>query len=156
MTTAMTVEGARKLREELESLRVGRAEISKAIGEARKLGDLSENADYHAAKERQGLTEARIRFLESKLADAQIIDIKKLKNVDSVVFGSTVTLENLDTQQTIKYQIVGELESDVPNGKISNVSPLARAMIGKQQYDVFDVGVGENKKEYSIEKIEIV
>ncbi len=154
MPKPMTVEGQLKLRNELEELRNGRAAASKAIGEARKLGDLRENADYHAAKERQGMMEARIRYLESRLSDARVIDVTKISNTGRVIFGSTITLEDVDTGATVTYRIVGEDEADVKMGTISNVSPLGRAMIGKRLDDVFVVGEGPAEKEYHIRDVE--
>ena len=154
MPKPMTVEGQLKLRTELEELRNGRAAASKAIGEARKLGDLRENADYHAAKERQGMMEARIRYLESRLSDARVIDVTKISNNGTVIFGSTVTLEDVDTGASVKYRIVGEDEADVKLGTISNASPLGRAMIGKRLDDIFLVGEGPAEKEYQIRNIE--
>lgn len=154
MPKPMTVEGQLKLRNELEELRNGRAAASKAIGEARKLGDLRENADYHAAKERQGMMEARIRYLESRLSDARVIDVTKISNNGTVIFGSTVTLEDVDTGASVKYRIVGEDEADVKLGTISNASPLGRAMIGKRLDDIFLVGEGPAEKEYQIRNIE--
>ena len=156
MPHPMTVEGERKLREELNALKRGRVEASRAIGEARKHGDLSENADYHAAKERQGLMEARIRYLETKLAGAQVIDVTKIRHTGTVVFGSTVTIEDAESQDSMRYRIVGEDEADVKLGTISNVSPLAKGMIGKKQDDFFFVGEGSAEKEYWIKKIEYV
>ena len=150
----MTVEGERKLRNELEELKNGRVAASRAIGEARKLGDLRENADYHAAKERQGMMEARIRYLESKLSDFRVIDVTKIRNTGTVIFGSTITLEDTETGESIKYRIVGEDEADVKHGTISNVSPLAKAMIGKKRDDIFYVGEGSSEKEYHIREIE--
>ncbi len=154
MPKPMTVEGERKLREELYELRGLRPEVSKAIGEARKDGDLSENADYHAAKERQGLMEARIRQIEAQLTDIRIIDVTKFPNTGTVIFGSTVTIEDLDSSKKSRYRIVGESESDPSSGTISNTSPLARAMIGKKLQDVFVVGEGENEREYCVSKVE--
>lgn len=156
MPKPMTVEGHLKLRCELEQLRNGRAAASKAIGEARKLGDLRENADYHAAKERQGMMEARIRYLEARLSDARVIDVTKISNTGTVIFGSTVTLEDLITGDSITYRIVGEDEADVKSGTISNVSPLARAMIGKRLDDTFYVGEGPSEKEFHIRQVEHV
>ena len=156
MSTPMTVEGERALREELARLKKGRPAIAKAIGEARKLGDLKENADYHAAKDQQGMAEARIRYIESKLIDARIIDITRVNANGRVVFGSTVSLKDLDSDEEVKYRIVGMDEANVKVGKLSNASPLAREMIGKTLHDCFSVGEGPTKKEYSIEKIEYV
>lgn len=150
----MTVEGAAKLRQELDHLKnVVRPSISKAIGAAREHGDLRENAEYHAAKERQGLTEARIRQIEGWLADAQVIDVTKIKATGNVVFGATVTLFDVDNEQTVRYKIVGEDEADVKEAKISIMSPLAKAMIGKSEGDSAVVETPNGKREYEIEAI---
>ena len=150
----MTVEGAEKLRQELEHLKsVVRPSISKAIGAAREHGDLRENAEYHAAKERQGLTEARIRQIEAWLADAQVIDVTKIKATGNVVFGATVTLFDVDNEQTVRYKIVGEDEADVKAAKISIMSPLAKAMIGKSEGDSAVVETPSGRREYEIEEI---
>ena len=134
----MTIDGAKQLRNELEHLKhEQRPKIAKAIAEARALGDLKENAEYHAAKEWQGLTEARIRDLEHKLANANIIDVKALHRTGRVVFG--VTVELIDTaNQGFKYQLVGDDEADGKN-KISIYSPLARALVGKAEGDFVEV-----------------
>ena len=150
----MTVEGAEKLRQELEHLKnVVRPSISKAIGAAREHGDLRENAEYHAAKERQGLTEARVRQIEAWLADAQVIDVTKIKATGNVVFGATVTLFDVDNEQTVRYKIVGEDEADVKEAKISIMSPLAKAMIGKSEGDSAVVETPNGRREYEIEQI---
>ena len=155
--TPMTVEGAEKLREELENLKnVVRPSISKAIGAAREHGDLRENAEYHAAKERQGLTEARIRQIEGWLADAQIIDVTKLKASGKVVFGATVTLFDVDDDRTVRYKIVGEDEANVKESKISVMSPLAKAMIGKSEGDSAVVETPNGRREYEIEEIALL
>lgn len=154
MPAPLTVAGAEKLRTELAALKNERGPISRAIGDARKLGDLSENADYHAAKEKQGLVEARIRFIEAKLSNAQVIDVSKIENTGTVIFGATVTLEDLETGDQVKYRIVGEDESDVRAGRISNISPLARAMIGKKVQQTFFVGEGVREKEWLIHAVE--
>lgn len=154
MPAPLTVAGAEKLRTELAALKNERGPISRAIGDARKLGDLSENADYHAAKEKQGLVEARIRFIEAKLSNAQVIDVSKIENTGTVIFGATVTLEDLETGDQVKYRIVGEDESDVRAGRISNISPLARAMIGKKVQQTFFVGEGVREKEWLIHTVE--
>ncbi len=156
MTTPMTVDAAQKLRAELIELKKGRSAVSKAIGDARKLGDLKENADYHAAKEKQGLMEARIRFIESKLSTAEIIDITKFKNTGTVIFGSTVTIENQDNGKRVTYRIVSEDESDVKLGLISNVSPMAKAMLGRNKLDYFQVGEEPHVAEWSIVEVEHV
>lgn len=150
----MTVRGEQQLRKELNQLKHGRAEASRAIGEARKLGDLRENADYHAAKERQGMMEARIRYLETQLSNARVIDISKISNTGTVIFGSTVTLEEMESGTEVRYRIVGEDEADIKAGTISNVAPLAKAMIGMKQDDSFSVGEDLMQKEYLIKRIE--
>ncbi len=154
MPAPLTVAGAEKLRAELAALKSERGSVSRAIGDARKLGDLSENADYHAAKEKQGLMEARIRFIEAKLSNAQVIDVAKIENTGTVIFGATVTLEDLESGDQVKYRIVGEDESDVRAGRISNISPLARAMIGKKVQQTFFVGEGIREKEWLIQAVE--
>ena len=151
MTTPMTVEGAERLREELANLKnVVRPNISKAIGEAREHGDLRENAEYHAAKERQGFTEARIRDIEGKLGDAQVIDVTRIKATGKVVFGATVTLFDLETDAEVRYKIVGEDEADIKDDKISVMSPLARALIGKSEGDEVAVDTPAGKRDYEI------
>ena len=155
--TPMTVEGAEKLREELDQLKnVARPAISKAIGAAREHGDLRENAEYHAAKERQGLTEARIRQIEAWLADAQVIDVTKLRPTGKVVFGATVTLHDVDGGQSVRYKIVGEDEADVKASKISIMSPLAKAVIGKSEGDSAVVETPNGKREYEIEEVALI
>lgn len=155
--TPMTVEGAEKLREELDHLKnVARPAISKAIGAAREHGDLRENAEYHAAKERQGLTEARIRQIEAWLADAQVIDVTKLRPTGKVVFGATVTLHDVDGGQSVRYKIVGEDEADVKASKISIMSPLAKAVIGKSEGDSAVVETPNGKREYEIEEVALL
>ena len=154
MTTPMTVEGADKLRDELYNLKnVVRPAISKAIGAAREHGDLRENAEYHAAKERQGFTEARIRAIESQLADAQVIDVTKIRPSGKVVFGTTVTLFDVENETEVRYKIVGEDEADIKANKISVLSPLAKAMIGKSAGDSAVVQTPNGKREYEIEEI---
>ena len=154
MTTPMTVEGAEKLRNELNHLKnVVRPSISKAIGAAREHGDLRENAEYHAAKERQGFTEARVRVIESQLADAQVIDVTKIRPTGKVVFGTTVTLFDVDNETEVRYKIVGEDEADIKANKISVLSPLAKAMIGKGEGDAVLVETPAGKREYEIEGI---
>ena len=136
MKVPMTVKGAQALREELTHLKsVARPKIAASIAEARAHGDLKENAEYHAAKEQQGFSEGRVIEIEGKLADAQIIDLGKVPNNGKVVFGSTVTLLNIATEETITYQIVGEDEADLKEAKISVQSPLSRAIVGKSVDD---------------------
>ncbi len=128
----MTLAGSEKLKAELDQLkRVDRQDVIRAISEARAHGDLKENAEYHAAKERQGFIEARIRDLEGKLSNAHIIDVTQIPNEGKVIFGSTVTILNVDTEETYCYHIVGEDEADLKSNKLSVSAPIARALIGK-------------------------
>lgn len=154
--TPMTVTGAEQLRQELEYLKTRRQAISKAIGEAREHGDLKENAEYHAAKEQQGLNEARLRDIEAKLANVQIVAPTKLTDTSKVVFGATVHLINVDTDEELRYQIVGEDEADIQRGKISIGSPIARSLIGKSIDDVAEVNTPGGKVEYEITNIEYI
>ena len=150
----MTGEGYTVLDEELKRLKTQeRPSVIAAISEARSHGDLSENAEYHAAKERQGWIEGRIAEIEDKIARAQIIDVSKLSG-KQVKFGATVSLVDEDTEDDVRYQIVGEHEADVRSGKISVSSPLARAMIGKETGDVFEVNTPGGVKAYEIMKVE--
>lgn len=151
----MTVEGAAMLRDELAHLKgVVRPSISKAIGAAREHGDLRENTEYHAAKERQSFTEARIRHLESQLANAQVIDVTKIRPTGKVVFGATVTLLDVANHAEVRYKIVGEDEADIKANKISVMSPLAKAVIGKGEGDPAVVETPTGDREYEIEEIE--
>jgi transcription elongation factor GreA len=145
----MTPGGAQKLREELVRLKEERPKISREIGIAREHGDLSENAEYHAAKERQGLVEARLKDIEDKLARAEIIDPTKLSG-DRVRFGATVTLTNLDSNEESTYQIVGADEADINHGLISISAPLARALIGKSIGDEVVVQLPAGTRRYEI------
>jgi transcription elongation factor GreA len=150
----MTANGAQKLREELQRLKnTERPRIIQAIAEARAHGDLSENAEYHAAREQQGFVEGRIAELEGKLATAEIIDVKSVEANGRVVFGSTVTVMNLDTEAEARYQIVGEDEADVSAGKISVQSPIARALIGKEEGDEVSVQTPGGLVEYEIVEV---
>ena len=150
----MTVEGAEMLRDELNRLKnQERPALSRAIGEAIKQGDLSENADYHYAKQKQGLVEARIRLIQSKLASAEIIDIKKLRPTGKVVFGATVSLTELDQASSLEYQIVGEDEADINRGTLSVQAPLARALIGRREGDEVEVEAPSGIKQYRIETV---
>ncbi len=147
----ITLRGAEQLREELKRLKtVERPAVVAAIAEARSHGDLSENAEYDAAKERQGFIEGRIAEVEGKLGNAQIIDPASLDADGRVVFGSTVELENTDDGQTVTYQIVGDDEADIKQSKISINSPVARALIGKFDGDVVEVQTPGGRKEYEI------
>jgi len=151
----MTVVGAERLRSELNKLKtIERPKISKAIAEAREHGDLKENAEYHAAREQQSFCEGRISEIEAKLSESEIIDISKIDPVGKVLFGTTVTLYNLDTEESVNYQIVGEDEADVSVGKISVISPLARAVMGKPEGEEVVVKVPAGDVQYEIEKIE--
>lgn len=145
----MTPKGAQKLRDELAHLKEERPKISREIGVAREHGDLSENAEYHAAKERQGMVEARIKDIEDKLARAEVIDPSKLSG-NRVSFGATVVLSNLDTEDEVTYQIVGAEEANVNEGLISISAPLARALIGKQVGDEAKVVLPAGERHYEI------
>ena len=150
----MTTEGFAKLEIELQRLKSEeRPRIIAAISEARAHGDLSENAEYHAAKEQQGLNEARVGELEDKLSRAEVIDPAKLSGT-SVKFGATVSLEDEDTGDKVKYKIVGEAEGNVREGKISIGSPIARALIGKSKGDSVEVTTPKGARSYEILKIE--
>jgi transcription elongation factor GreA len=148
----MTPFGAQKLREELARLKEERPKISREIGVAREHGDLKENAEYHAAKERQGMVEAQIKDIEDKLARAEVIDPTKLSG-DRVRFGATVSVTNLDTDEETAYQIVGADEADINVGKISVSAPLARALIGKSVGDEVVVTLPAGKRRYEIAAI---
>ena len=150
----MLAEGYEKLTADLKVLRAERPKIVDAIEEARAHGDLSENAEYHAAKERQGQVEAMIGDLEDKISRAQIIDPSTLSG-DKVIFGATVTLLDED-DKPVKYQIVGQTEADASKGRISYTSPIARALIGKQVDEEVEVTVPSGDKFYLIDKIEFV
>lgn len=149
----MTPQGAQKLREELARLKEERPKISREIGVAREHGDLKENAEYHAAKERQGMVEARIKDIEDKLARAEIIDPAKLSG-DRVRFGATVKVTNLDTDEETSYQIVGADEADINAGTISVSAPLARALIGKSIGDEVVIHLPAGKRRYEIAQID--
>jgi transcription elongation factor GreA len=149
----MTPAGAQKLRDELARLKEERPRISREIGVAREHGDLSENAEYHAAKERQGLVEARIKDIEDKLSRAEVIDPSKLSG-DRVRFGATVLLTNLDTDEEQTFQILGADEADISRGSISVSAPLARAIIGKSIGDEVVVNLPGGTRRYEIGSIE--
>jgi transcription elongation factor GreA len=153
----MTEAGAEKLRAELEQLkRVERPRIVRAIAEARAHGDLKENAEYHAAREQQSFAEGRIQEIESKLSRAQIIDITRLAPDDKVIFGATVTVINLDSDETRVYRIVGDDEADVKAGRISYQSPIARALIGKRVGDEVAVQTPSGTVSYEIDQVAYV
>lgn len=147
----MTLQGKVLLEEELHQLKsVDRPKIIEAIATARALGDLKENAEYHSAREQQSFLEGRIREIESKLSEAQVIDVTQINNQGKVIFGSTVTLENSESGEKVKYQIVGEDESDISQGKISIASPIARALIGKMVDDFVEVQIPSGEVMYDI------
>lgn len=151
----MTSLGAAALREELDKLKsIERPAVIEAIAEARAHGDLRENAEYAAAKESQAFIEGRIREIEGKLSNAQIVNVSEFSQLDKIVFGATVSLINLDTDDETTYQIVGEDEADLKVGKISVASPLARALIGKEVGDVVEVTTPSGEVEYEIHTIE--
>jgi transcription elongation factor GreA len=153
----LTVAGANKLRAELEELKtVVRPRIVAAIAEARAHGDLKENAEYHAAKEQQSFSEGRIAEIESKLSNAHIIDVTRVEARGKVVFGATVKIENLDTGDIVTYQIVGEDEANIKDGRISVGSPIARALIGKEIEDVVIVKAPSGDIEYEILAIQYI
>ena len=150
----ITVKGAERLREELHNLKhVERVAVINAIAEARAQGDLSENAEYDAARERQGFVEGRISELESTLSNAQIIDPTELQADGRVVFGATVEIEDLAVGEKVVYQIVGDVEADIRQNQISVSSPVARALIGKSEGDVVEVQAPSGPKEYEIVKV---
>ena len=147
----MTVQGARALEDELKHLKTElRPQITQAIAEARELGDLKENAEYHAAREQQGMVEARIRDIEGRLQNAQVIDVTALPHTGKVIFGATVEIANTETDETVTYQIVGDDEADIKQGKLSVGSPIARALIGKEEGDVVLVKTPGGDVEYEI------
>lgn len=151
----MTIEGEIALQNELRELKqVKRPEVIKAIAEAREHGDLKENAEYHAAREQQGFIEGRIQEIENKLSNAQVINIQDIPHSGKVIFGTTVTLLNLETDQGVTYKIVGEDEANVKVNKISVTSPIARALIGKEEGDEVVVSTPGGEVEYEIERVE--
>jgi len=150
----LTLRGAEKLREELQTLRtVQRPRVIEAIAEARAHGDLKENAEYHAAREQQGFIEGRIQNIEGKLSNAQIIDVASLQADGKVVFGATVVILDVDTGQEVTYQIVGDDEADIKAGRISVNSPVARALIAKRQGDIAEVQAPGGNREYEISEV---
>lgn len=153
----MTAKGAETLRSELEQLKtVKRPEIVNAIAEAREHGDLKENAEYHAAREQQGFCEGRIQDIEAKLSNAQIIDISKLNNNGKVIFGTTVTIVNIDTDEEVTYRIVGDDESDIKQNLISVNSPIARGLIGKMVDDEIAIETPGGTMEYEIINVQYI
>ncbi|MBD8604943.1 transcription elongation factor GreA [Pseudomonas sp. CFBP 8771] len=150
----MTVQGHRALEEEHEKLsKVERPRLSQAIGEARELGDLKENAEYHAAREEQGMVEARIRDIEGRLQNAVVIDVTTIPKTGKVIFGTTVEIANVETDERVRYKIVGEDEADIKGGKLSHGSPIARALIAKEEGDVVTVKTPGGVIEYEIVEV---
>lgn len=153
----MTKAGADKLREELNHLKTeARPKVIAAIAEAREHGDLKENAEYHAAREQQGFIEGRIQEIESKLSNAQIIDVASMNNTGKVIFGATVVLINLDTEEEVSYQIVGDDEADIKQNKISVSSPIARALVGKNEGDEVTVKAPGGDVDYEIAEVKYI
>lgn len=153
----MTAKGAEALKAELENLKtVQRPKVIEDIAEARAHGDLKENAEYHAAREQQGLLEARIKDVEAQLGTAQIIDVTKIENNGKVIFGSTVTLIDCDSDESKVYQIVGNEEADLKHNKISVQSPIARGLIGKEEGDFVTIQTPAGVVEYEIEKVDYI
>ena len=153
----MTVGGAEQLREELQRLKqVDRPRVIQAIAEARAHGDLKENAEYHAAREEQGFIEGRIAEIEGKLSNAQIIDVSTVNANGRVVFGATVHLLDLNSDEELRYQIVGEDEADIKAGRVSVGSPMARALIGKREGDEVQVQTPSGTKEFEVTAVEYI
>lgn len=152
----MTVRGEKQLRDELARLLKRRPIITQAIGEARELGDLKENAEYHAAREDQGICEAQIRDIEYKLSVAQVIDISKLNNTGKVIFGATVTLINIETDEIVTYQIVGDDEANIKENLISVNSPIARGLIGKEEGDEVSIVTPGGVKNLEIDIVKLI
>ena len=153
----MTQEGESLLRDELKRLKnEDRPRIIDAIATAREFGDLKENAEYHAAKEQQGLVESRIKDIEVKLSNSQVIDILKIEPSEKVIFGTTVTVINSESDESVQYKIVGEDEADANLGKISYAAPLAKQIIGKFEGDIVKVETPNGSTEYEIEKVEYI
>ena len=153
----MTVRGAALLREELNELKtVTRPKIIADIADAREHGDLKENAEYHAAREQQGFCEGRIQEIEAKLSNVQIIDITKMPKTGKVIFGTTVTIVNVETDAEVKYQIVGDDEADIKNNLISVNSPIARGLIGKEVDDAVTIKTPNGEVEYEIIEVEYI
>ena len=151
----MTLAGEAALREELDRLKkVERPRITAAIAEAREHGDLKENAEYHAAREQQSFNEGRIMEIEGKLANAQVIDVTAIAKTGKVIFGTTIDLINIDNDESVTYKIVGDDEADVKNNLISVNSPIARALIGKEEGDVVTVNAPGGDIEYEIDQVQ--
>ncbi|WP_282270766.1 transcription elongation factor GreA [Stenotrophomonas sp. PS02298] len=155
MRAPITMKGAKRLRDELDHLKSEkRPKVIAAIAEAREHGDLKENAEYHAAREEQGFIEGRIKQLEGELSHSEIIDISKLNAGSKVVFGATVTLADVESDEEKRYQIVGDLEADIKLGLIAISSPVARALIGKHEGDAIAIDAPAGQREYEIVSVE--
>lgn len=155
MRAPITMKGAKRLREELDHLKSEkRPKVIAAIAEAREHGDLKENAEYHAAREEQSFIEGRIKLLEGELSHSEVIDISKLNAGSKVVFGATVTLADVESDEEKRYQIVGDLEADIKLGLIAISSPVARAMIGKHEGDAIAIDAPAGQREYEIVSVE--
>lgn len=153
----LTVQGAEKLKTELQKLKTeDRPAVVAAISEAREHGDLKENAEYHAAREQQGFIEGRIKEIEAKLSNAQVIDVTKISNEGKVIFGATVIIADVEKGDEVTYQIVGEDEANIKEGKISVSSPIARALIGKEEGDVTVVIAPGGEIEYEIVEVQYI
>jgi len=148
--TPLTKDGERKLQEELKNLKLERPKITKAIAEAREHGDLKENAEYHAAREQQGLVEARIKDIEFKLGNSEVIDSKSKENENQIIFGSIVELLNIKDNSKIKYQIVGEDEADITKNKISFNSPIGKGIINKKVGDIITISAPMGKLNFKV------
>jgi len=151
----MTLKGAEKIKKQLETLKKQRPEIVTAIAEARAHGDLKENAEYHAAKDQQGMVEAKIRDLEAKITNARIVDVTKIPNEGKVIFGSTITLLD-ENDKEVSYQIVGEDEADIKINLLSVMSPLARSLIGKNEGDEITFDAPSGTLNYFISRVEYI
>lgn len=150
----MTVEGEKALRDELQRLKtVDRPTVIAAIAEAREHGDLKENAEYHAAREQQGFIEGRIQDIEGKLSNSQVIDIKNIPHTGKVLFGTTVRIINTNTDEEVEYKIVGDDEADIKQNRISVSSPIARALIGKEEGDTVLVQIPSGTVEFEIDEV---
>ncbi len=151
----MTVAGEQALQDELKELKsVARPKVIAAIAEAREHGDLKENAEYHAAREQQGFIEGRIQDIEGKLSNSQVIDVSKIAHTGKVIFGTTVSIINTDTEEQHIYKIVGDDEADIKQNRISISSPIARALIGKEEGDVVSVKIPSGLVEYEIDEVQ--
>lgn len=153
----MTVAGEQALQDELKQLKsVERPKVIAAIAEAREHGDLKENAEYHAAREQQGFIEGRIQDIEGKLSNSQVIDVTSIAHTGKVIFGTTVTIINMDTDEESQYKIVGDDEADIKENRISVSSPIARALIGKEEGEVVSVNIPSGVVEYEIDEVKHV